>query len=303
MAYFANNPIIATVTCGNFPEGATNKRIKLTVTIGSATYPFYHAAESGQSYTIDVRSAYRAELLRKGFPTPTSPSSATVTGTCSVVGQYMNNGLVGEMSAGFSVSGGNVTARHGGYSEVDRRNGTAEAPAILSTKPMIPERVAVGEKVMLGGSIITAVKGAQTFAGRVVYGEEDNYRHTMYFLNRYGEIETASILSLEALSVNPQSETVSQVHQVSASSYNKKRIYKTGDNNKWKMSSGYLDRDWLQWFAHDFIMSEHHWINTKQGILPCNISASEMDIYDRSSGELKAVNFTVECGLEGVVEL
>jgi len=268
--YFAFNPIIVTVQAPAFPTGATNCVVILSVTI-SKTYKFKHLVTSGQSVYIDVSSAFRAELLELGYPTSGSTSSPSKTGTLSAIAQYVLEADVLTSQTAPTVSDTSITARFGRYTgtQLLDMNSVPEAPATLSLKPL--------------GELPTTPN-----------------QRTFKFLNQYGEVESATVTTLAELHVNIKTDTVGQSYGVGKIGRPHSRALHTGGTDSLKLSTGYLTRDWLSWFAHDFLMSNYHWILVGSTYIPVIVTPDEQSsIYDRSTGELKAIGFTAQAAIDG----
>jgi hypothetical protein len=67
------------------------------------------------------------------------------------------------------------------------------------------------------------------------------------------------------------------------------------------MSSGWVNREWAQWFACEFLMAKHYWIPKGGRWLPVAITPDSDSIvtYDKNDPSLLAVNFTATAAIKG----
>ena len=71
----------------------------------------------------------------------------------------------------------------------------------------------------------------------------------------------------------------------------------------WRMSSGYVNRAWAEWFATEFLTAKHYWMRVDGRWLPVVVSPSEnaATIYDRNDPSLRDVQFIVRAAVNGRV--
>ena len=122
------------------------------------------------------------------------------------------------------------------------------------------------------------------------------------FVNRRGAVETCSGLTLEAMNINVESQQYSRTERPA---FIPKRsltnIRKGGPRRSWPMSSGYVDRDWAEWWTMEFLQARQWWMLYKGKYVPVTIEAAKksVSIYDRSKQQPPHVDFTVTLALEG----
>ena len=122
------------------------------------------------------------------------------------------------------------------------------------------------------------------------------------FVNRRGAVETCSGLALEAMNINIESQQYSRTERPA---FIPKRsltnIRKGGPRRSWPMSSGYVDRDWAEWWTMEFLQARQWWMLYKGKYVPVTIEAAKksVSIYDRSKQQAPHVDFTVTLALEG----
>lgn len=133
-------------------------------------------------------------------------------------------------------------------------------------------------------------------------GEVDNrQRTTILFVNSRGVYETISIVSNESEEYDIDTEVRSLVGVTSYRPSPSIISHKEGGVAVWKMSSGYVNKDWAQWYAREFLMAKHYWLR-KDGLwLPVAITPDSGSVmtYDKNDPSLVAVNFTVMAAIKG----
>ena len=128
------------------------------------------------------------------------------------------------------------------------------------------------------------------------------------FLNRRGAIETCSGRTLESMGINVK---VTQYSRTGHPSFNPVRsLMAIGQDGRrsWQMSSGYVTREWAEWWALEFLGGKRKqwWMRYPIGeaggtYVPVIVTPAKQDIsiYDRSKQQMPHVDFTVTLALEG----
>jgi hypothetical protein len=128
------------------------------------------------------------------------------------------------------------------------------------------------------------------------------------FLNRRGAIETCSGQTLESMGINVK---VTQYSRASRPSFNPVRSLMaigTDGRRSWQMSSGYVTREWAEWWALEFLGGKRKqwWMRYPIGdangtYVPVIVEPAKqsISIYDRSKQNMPHVDFTVTLALEG----
>ena len=132
------------------------------------------------------------------------------------------------------------------------------------------------------------------------------------FINRRGAVETCSGMTKEAMSIN--SETKQYSHTEGPSFYPKRSLMAIGTDGRrsWQMSSGYVTREWAEWWTMEFLGGKRKqwWMRMKykanngneaEKFVPVIIKPAKNDttIYNRSKQQMTHVDFTVTLALEG----
>ena len=83
-------------------------------------------------------------------------------------------------------------------------------------------------------------------------------------------------------------------------SFSREAVRKQNNQESWDFQTDPLDEAWLAWYLHEFLMSEHTWININGKFLPCIITADEeITFQDETKQEMHSVSFTAKldfCG-------
>lgn len=128
------------------------------------------------------------------------------------------------------------------------------------------------------------------------------------FLNRRGAVETCCGQTLESMGINVK---VTQYSRTGRPSFNPVRsLMAIGQDGRrsWQMSSGYVTREWAEWWALEFLGGKRKqwWMRYPIGdangtYVPIIVEPAKQDIsiYDQSKQQMPHVDFTVTMALEG----
>lgn len=128
------------------------------------------------------------------------------------------------------------------------------------------------------------------------------------FTNRRGAVETCSGMMKEAMSVNVDMKQYSRSERPNFKPTRSLMAIGTDGRRSWQMSSGYVTREWAQWWAMEFLGGKRKlwWMRLKYGDkqekwVPVTIkpAKSETTIYDKTKQQMAHVDFTVTMALEG----
>lgn len=129
------------------------------------------------------------------------------------------------------------------------------------------------------------------------------------FTNRRGAIETCSALTKEQLSINVNTQEYSKTDGPSFRPSRTLMAIGTDGRRSWQMSSGYVTREWAEWWTREFLGGKRkQWWMLWQGpgmseprFVPVSIKPAKNDtsIYDRAKQQMPSVEFTVTLSLEG----
>lgn len=196
----------------------------------------------------------------------------------------------------------------------NRRNGdasnkptsTPERVGILSPTSWVDLDATDTISIFYPSSTTPAADGQESHAPLVL---RDSQPYVDFlFVNRRGAVETCSGQTLESMGINVK---VTQYSRTSRPSFNPVRsLMAIGQDGRrsWQMSSGYVTREWAEWWALEFLGGKRKqwWMRYPIGdangtYVPVIVEPAKQDIsiYDRSKQEMPHVDFTVTLALEG----
>ena len=75
---------------------------------------------------------------------------------------------------------------------------------------------------------------------------------------------------------------------------------KSNDYEKWKFSTGPLDKAWVSWYLHEFLTAKYAWILISDNWIPCHIVAEETVVgRDETKSDAISIDFSVELDING----
>lgn len=121
------------------------------------------------------------------------------------------------------------------------------------------------------------------------------------FVNRRGAVETASAQMEEALNISAEAKQYNRIERPTFKPSRSLLSIPSGGRRSWDMSSGYVSRDWAEWWAEEFLQAQRHWMLLNGMYVPVIVEPAKksVSIYDRSKQQLAHVDFTVTLALEG----
>ena len=323
----------------SFPVGSTFRQVEITVTGqvegGSDSRSYLFLVDvGGDELRVDIASALRSMLFDVGYDAAWLDRDVinypSVTFRVDYRTKYMVDGEIYYGESQLYNSG--CRAVPGRISEMDRLriNGhVADYYNLLrfTTKPSDGiEIVPVGENVVthsigqfsgvVGKTYTVDAAGVHTLAdGRKVYGVvDDGTLFSLRFVNSMGVLDTATAICKEALSYSVQTEGYNLTTAPSNRLPSGMEALKRGGRGKLTMSSGFVSRQWADWWAEEVMRTTKCWIKfgnqyiTTGDVvtvlplwLPCILTPKdeEITVYDRSSLGLCSVEFKAEISLEG----
>lgn len=337
---FIENPIIVHVSSSGFefPEDSTFRQVVIKVDVRStwdgkdSTYFFYADASAGTDLSVDISSALRGAM--KGWEPdaskiPVSGSGsltypyAIFSATLSV--KYMQDGTVFEI-AGASRTG--AYAYYGGLSEYELMTFSQHVSGMLKNDgnnyylSRKPRELNNGE-MMETGFVRTYSyynNGYVRTSSYVLSSENEGYqgydggghfwhlpssgeRSLFLFLNSLGVLETVSAFSRESLAYGIESETKNLASAPSYFAKPNRTTHKTGGRGKLAMSSGFVTRDWADWWTTEFLMAKKFWMLYDGRWIPVTVTPAddESTVYNKAEQRIPHVDFDVEIAVEGSI--
>lgn len=149
----------------------------------------------------------------------------------------------------------------------------------------------------------------QTWSGHAPIVLRDSVPYVDFlFINRRGAVETCSGQTLEAMGINVENKQYSRNGGAAFRPTRTLMSFGADGRRSWQMSSGYVTREWAEWWAMEFLSGKRKqwWMRYPIGdaagtFVPVVIEPAkkEVSIYDRSKQEMPHVDFTVTLALEG----
>ena len=307
--------VIIEVKCGM--SGGNFETIKLTAPV----------AIEGNYVELDVSSAIRVPLDAYEY----SPDAVTYP-LCKwqlrVYDEYMDSGGAVHTHQGelfFPDKNSYYCCIAGAFSDYDRLTSNGSKDVVkLSRKPTSsPQLTCVGETFAYTPSYATpqslessgtlerpaskivnvTTEGAQTIDGHSLFvlpATEGNYRQTFRFINSFGVLESVNVPRVYSKKFAAEFTPYVVSKQETFNSFSRSTVKKINNKESWEFATDPLDEEWLAWYLHEFLMSEHTWINIKGKFLPCTITADEEITFDDKTKEtMHSVSFTAKLDFRG----
>lgn len=337
---FIGCPITVPVTAGTAPEGATFHRVRLKMTVGlvlngvsreSGEFEFSSPCDNGETVSFDISSSMRAMADRYEYNvTPDSSQGYSVYPEFQYQATAYDDYMVdGELKEGQMASQTVTDSNFYNGRLTDRERLTGERPSRYSRKPTTsPEICFAGAGVLWpssllvnGNTVADPAVNIYSYADAHHMDTEHNFYtipfrrdgYEMRFINSLGVHESVHVLCLatEEMSVQTDNYTVSRRETLTR--FSRGVTVKKNDRERWKLSSGPVDRAWQQWYLHEVLMARWAWMlvgrhETVNGILqvvggewlPVHILPEEtVKGFDRTKSAAMEVQFTVEFDIDG----
>lgn len=328
---FSGDPIIATVIPQNFSNNSIFRQICVKVTADVPTEDdvpnrehlfTITAIDNSTSVAVDISSAIRSTLsswhyesvdVYKGRDIYYPYASFQVSAWEREMNEHGYETVYNETITE------TFKAYLGGVGEFSRWVSNGAKPIIKDGKVQYPmegmdflfSSKPAGEIYAAGQIVCTSSYDAKTGQVRTVvsgtpFGQnivDTRDRTSFLFVNSFGVFETVSVYHRHAMSYNIDSSVLNLGRKPSYKPSANVMTQKRGGGAQWQMSSGYVNRDWADWFASEFLMSEKHWMSIDGGWLPVAIipDSDSVSVFDCNEPSLIAVNFTVRSALLGSV--
>lgn len=213
----------------------------------------------------------------------------------------------------------------GGYSDLERllSNGFKET-TVLSRKPQSsPQLAFLGENVVYATPYATAQtlltsanltqpaskvetitkEGMQTIGKQSIYAlpkEEANVRQVFRFINSFGVLESVNVPRVYSKNVSVTSQSYTVARQETFNTFSRTSIKKENDKESWLYQTDPLNKDWQQWYLHEFLMSKHIWMDINGHFIPCTITPEEDNtFFNRTENKPLTVSFTAKLDING----
>ena len=281
--------------------------------------------EDGAEVMVDISSALRS--FRDSYQYSPEPGVMPVVKfNVSAYDEYMINGNPGQTEPISYLPGSNVKQTlFGGFSDYDRltaENKTMPVSRLTRKPTTTPQLACVGETVIYVAPYNPAIdifsskwdapeanaftitkEGLQTVGDISIFAmpQSEAVRRTEFrFINSFGVLESISVPRVYSKKLNITSTSYIVTRRETLRSFSREAVRKQNNQESWDFQTDPLDEAWLAWYLHEFLMSEHTWINIKGKFLPCTIIAEEeITFQDETKQEMHSVSFTAKldfCG-------
>ena len=302
------------VKCGI--SGGSYETIRLTEPV---------LTEDGKAVQVDISSALRT--FRDSYKYSPDPGVMPVVKfNVSAYDEYMIDGEPFKSPTTYWLHDNNIKQTiFGGFSDYDRLTATNESMPVhrMSRKPTTtPQLACVGETIIYVDPYESAIdifssgwhapeakaytitkEGQQTVGDIIVFAlpQSEAIRRTEFrFINSFGVLESISVPRVYSKKLNITSTSYIVTRRETLRSFSREAVRKQNNQESWDFQTDPLDEAWLAWYLHEFLMSEHTWINIKGKFLPCTIIAEEeITFQDETKQEMHSVSFTAKldfCG-------
>ena len=302
------------VKCGI--SGGSYETIRLTEPV---------LTEDGAEVMVDISSALRS--FRDSYQYSPEPGVMPVVKfNVSAYDEYMINGNPGQTEPISYLPGSNVKQTlFGGFSDYDRltaENNTMPVSRLTRKPTTTPQLACVGETVIYVAPYNPAIdifsskwdapeakaytitkEGQQTVGDISVFAmpQSEAVRRTEFrFINSFGVLESISVPRVYSKKLGITATSYTVTRRETLRSFSREAVRKQNNQESWDFQTDPLDEAWLAWYLHEFLMSEHTWINIKGKFLPCTIIAEdEITFQDETKNEMHSVSFTAKldfCG-------
>lgn len=293
--------------------------------------------QEGKDVVLDVSSALRVPLEDFQY-SPLVATYPMVKWYIKAYDEYMNSN--GELKTNQGIQyypqepntsdGGatNLRCIAGAFWDIERMvSGVTKSVKSLSRKPQsLPQLMVVGDtyaytpaysesQSLFGSSGLNGLtapqsreveitkEGLQTIGEQSIYAmpkDEGKDRMVFRFINSFGVLECVSIPRAYSKKLSIQSSSYTVTKLETFNSFSRSAVSKKNDQESWLFMTDPLDENWLQWYLHEFLMSNHIWINVKGNWIPVTIiPEDEITFLDKTNTNMYSVSFTAKLDIYG----
>lgn len=293
--------------------------------------------QEGKDVVLDVSSALRVPLEDFQY-SPLVATYPMVKWYIKAYDEYMHSN--GELKTNQGIQyypqepntsdGGatNLRCIAGAFWDIERMvSGVTKSVKSLSRKPQsLPQLMVIGDtyaytpaysesQSLLGSSGLNGLtapqsreveitkEGLQTIGEQSIYAmpkDEGKDRMVFRFINSFGVLECVSIPRTYSKKLSIQSSSYTVTKLETFNSFSRSAVSKKNDRESWLFMTDPLDENWLQWYLHEFLMSNHVWLNVKGNWIPVTIiPEDEITFLDKTNTNMYSVSFTAKLDIYG----
>lgn len=336
----ANNPITFSITPSDAGNSPSFHRVIVEVTYdnNNGNYEVIKLSvpvtQEGHDVELDVSSALRVPLEDFQY-SPLVAIYPMVKWYIKVYDEYMNSNDELKTNQGIQYypqepntsDGGatNLRCIAGAFWDIERMvSGVTKSVTYLSRKPQsLPQLMVVGDtyaytpaypasQSLLDSAALVAPQsreveitkeGLQTIGEQSIYAmpkEEGKDRMVFRFINSFGVLECVNIPRTYSKKLSIQSSSYTVTKLETFNSFSRSAVSKKNDRESWLFMTDPLDENWLQWYLHEFLMSNHIWLNVKGNWIPATvIPEDEITFLDKTNTNMYSVAFTAKLDIYG----
>lgn len=339
--YFSGSPVVIDIAGLEWNSNSPFNIVRVNVMYGGKMVGDFHADTGGQTaISFDIESALQSIWADYDFASEVSNATAALTATSgegqSATREYRRYSIQlsteyldshdNEFTSTESQTFDGGSCMIGALTEWERYNiankenadashleGTNLRNGDASTKPTSSlervGRLSITSWVDLGDAGTTSTFFPSTASptaddktqhAPLVLRDTIDYQDFL-FVNRRGAVETASALMKEALDISAEAKRYNRVERPTFKPSRSLLSIPSGGRRSWEMSSGYVSREWAEWWTEEFLHGQRHWMLLDKMYVPVIVEPAKksVSIYDRSKQQLAHVDFTVTLALEG----
>lgn len=133
------------------------------------------------------------------------------------------------------------------------------------------------------------------------YRANNNGVHFLRFVNGFGAVENIAVRAKDKLTYEVGGEMHSLVQEASVRPTDRRYAIKKQPVGVYDLSSGYVPKQWAEWYVQELLTSPKVWILLGGHWVPALIEAEDdCVIYDRTKPEMPHVDFTLRLAIDGV---
>lgn len=307
--------VIIEVKCGM--SGGNFETIKLTAPV----------AIEGNDVELDVSSAIRVPLDAYEYS-----SDAVTYPLCKwqirVYDEYMDSGGAVHTHQGelyFPDKDNYYCCIAGAFSDYERLTSNGSKDVVkLSRKPTSsPQLTCVGETFAYTPAYATPqsltssgtlerpaskiatieYEGRQTIDDNSLFvlpATERRYRQTFRFINSFGVLESVNVPRVYSKKFSAEFTPYVVSKQETFNSFSRSTVKKINNKESWSFATDPLDEEWQQWYLHEFLMSEHVWVEINGRWIPCTVTFDDdITFSDTTKSDARVVSFTAQLDING----
>lgn len=182
--------------------------------------------------------------------------------------------------------------------ELARNGETIASKTTSDSVPWTPMALPLSTSGCEAGDELVVTYGTSS-SHKVVVSKHPEMK-VFYFLNGFGLPESVIAYSLESLNYTIESETYNVPKEINARGYSRVMNFSEQAESEFGMSSGFVSREWAEWWIHEFLPTRMAWMIENGVVVPVAIEPEKtVKLYDKSKPDMMSVSFTVKYSFRG----